>query len=85
MSECMEGTDKIMSDRFADLERENLRELAGQIKEHNRKKEAELHYLRWFRQETDFGPAHGDVIDIMHERYEQETDRKVPEEWREDE
>lgn len=45
---------------------------------------AELHYLVWMRYEMDFGPAHSDVVDIMHERYEKETGQKVPRDWRQE-
>lgn len=54
----------------------------AQVQFHPKKTAAELHYLVWMRQEMDFGPAHGDVVDIMHERYEKETGQKVPEDWR---
>lgn len=46
---------------------------------------AELHYLRWFKMNTDFGPADGDVQMLMDEQYEQETGRRVPDGWRRDE
>jgi len=45
----------------------------------------ELKYLRWFYQNCDFGPAHGDVIDALNERYEEVTGLPVPEKYRNDE
>lgn len=30
---------------------------------------AELHYLRHFYEEADFGPAHEDVVHIINEKY----------------
>ena len=30
----------------------------------------ELKFLRWFFQEADFGPAHGDVIEMIKTDYE---------------
>ena len=44
----------------------------------------ELEYLRWFRQNADFGPAHSDVIYWMDIQYTRETGKHVPYEWRED-
>jgi hypothetical protein len=46
---------------------------------------AELDYLRWFKQHTDFGPADGDVQDNMNAAYEARTGKKVPEGWRRNE
>lgn len=40
--------------------------------------EAELHYLRWFKEAADFGPADGDVHDIMDTQYTKETGKPVP-------
>lgn len=45
----------------------------------------ELHYLRWFHKNVDFGPAHETVIEILQEQYEEEeAGRRVPEAWREE-
>jgi len=44
----------------------------------------ELEYLRWFFQEADFGPAHGDVIEIMNQKYT-ESGRTLPEGYDPDE
>ena len=41
----------------------------------------ELEYLRWFVQDADFGPAHGDVVDAMNERFMFETGKNLPEGW----
>ncbi len=45
----------------------------------------ELEYLTWFRHHADFGPGEGDVIHYMHEDFEEETGKKVPKNWRDDE
>lgn len=37
--------------------------------------EPELHYLRWVRENSTY-------IAYMNKRYEEETGKKVPEEWR---
>jgi hypothetical protein len=49
-----------------------------------RKEQAELHYLKWFKQNADFGPADSDVHAIMNDQYEERTGRAVPEGWREE-
>ena len=41
----------------------------------------ELEYLKWFRIEADFGPAHGDVIEIMNEQFIKETGKALPKGW----
>lgn len=46
-----------------------------------RERATELEYLRWFRINADFGPASGDVEDIMNERFMDETDKNLPEGW----
>jgi hypothetical protein len=46
--------------------------------------EAELKYLRWFKQNADFGPADGDVHMLMDEQYTKETGNEVPPNWREE-
>lgn len=45
----------------------------------------ELEYLKWFRIEADFGPAHGDVIYNMHKRFVKETGKLPPEGWSDEE
>jgi hypothetical protein len=42
----------------------------------------ELEYLRWFAQNADFGPADGDVHYFMQQKFEKETGKSVPENWR---
>lgn len=42
---------------------------------HTRELEKELAYLRHFYKEADFGPAHGDVVDLIN----QDFDGEVPE------
>jgi hypothetical protein len=39
---------------------------------------AERSYLDWFFQKADFGPADGDVRQMMQDQYEKETGRTVP-------
>ncbi len=46
-----------------------------------RSRATELEYLKWFRIEADFGPAEGDVIDIMNEQFMDETGKNLPEGW----
>ena len=41
------------------------------------KRATELEYLRWFVQNADFGPADGDIRDMMRERFEQMIDSDV--------
>lgn len=38
----------------------------------------ELEWLRWFYQNADFGPAHGDVIYILQENFK-EQGGEIPE------
>lgn len=40
----------------------------------------EYDYLKWFRCEADFGPAHGDVIYFMHRDYKA-AGGVLPEGW----
>jgi hypothetical protein len=42
----------------------------------------EFEYLKWFRINCYFGPAHEDVVMIMDEQYEADTGNKVPSNWR---
>lgn len=46
-----------------------------------RERATELEYLKWFRHHADFGPAEGDVIDIMNERFMKETGKNIPKGW----
>jgi hypothetical protein len=42
---------------------------------------SELEYLKWFRCNADFGPADGDVVDSMNERFMDETGKNLPDGW----
>ena len=44
----------------------------------------ELHYLSWFKQNADFGPADSDVHAILDEEYTEETGYAVPKNWRQE-
>jgi hypothetical protein len=44
----------------------------------------ELQYLKWFRLNCDFGPAEGDVINDLNERYKSDTGNELPEGWGEE-
>ena len=41
----------------------------------------ELEYLKWFRQEADFGPADGDVKDLMNQAFLRSTGKLLPKGW----
>jgi hypothetical protein len=41
----------------------------------------ELEYLRWFRANADFGPAHENVIAVLHRDFTNETGKLPPKEW----
>ena len=43
--------------------------------------DAELEYLRWFKQHADFGPADSDVHAIMDMNYTEDTGKPVPTDW----
>ena len=47
--------------------------------------DAELDYLRWFKRNTDFGPADSDVHTIMDMNYTEETGEPVPTAWSQEE
>lgn len=40
---------------------------------------ADLEFLAWFYANADFGPADGDVRDMLKEQYVQETGKPIPE------
>lgn len=46
-----------------------------------RERATELEYLKWFRQNADFGSADSDVIDEMNERFMKKTGKNIPEGW----
>jgi len=47
----------------------------------DRERATELEYLKWFRHNIDFGPAHEDVIEILNENFMEETGKNIPEGW----
>lgn len=46
-----------------------------------RERATELEYLKWFRQNADFGPADSDVVDGMNEQFMKETGKNIPHGW----
>ena len=40
-------------------------------------------FYAWFFANADFGPAHEDVVNILFQQFEEETNTAVPEEIRE--
>ena len=42
----------------------------------------ELEFLQWFYDNCDFGPASGDVFYLLQKKYEKETGKEVPENYR---
>lgn len=46
-----------------------------------KEKATEIEYLRWFRLNVDFGPAHGDIITELNEDFKTETGKELPEGW----
>lgn len=55
------------------------------MKTKQQKEATELEYLKWFKINADFGPADGDVQFIMDQNFEEETGKRVPKGWRQDE
>lgn len=49
------------------------------------KKATELQWLKWFYENADFGPAHGDVMDCLQEEFKEQTKKEVPDGYRYDE
>lgn len=41
----------------------------------------EMEYLKWFRQNADFGPADGDVQDELDARFMRDTGKQLPKGW----
>lgn len=41
----------------------------------------ELEYLKWFRTNADFGPADGDVKELMDQAFLRESGKLLPEGW----
>lgn len=46
-----------------------------------RTRATELEYLKWFRNNADFGPASSDVIDALNEDFMETTGKNLPEGW----
>lgn len=46
-----------------------------------RARATELEYLKWFRHNADFGPAEGDVVDALNQRFMDETGKNIPDGW----
>jgi len=46
-----------------------------------RERATELEYLKWFRENADFGPADSDVQEIMDHDFMEETGKNLPEGW----
>lgn len=53
------------------------------IKSELKRLEHELHYLAWFKQNADFGPADSDVHMILADNYMDQTERSLPLGWEE--
>jgi hypothetical protein len=45
----------------------------------------ELEWLRYYYHASDFGPAHGDVVMIIREAFEQDKGKRVPKGYRDEE
>ena len=43
----------------------------------------EIEFLQWYFANADFGPAHEDVVNSLFAQFENETNKAVPEEYRE--
>ena len=50
-----------------------------------RERATELEYLKWFRHNADFGPAHSDVIEMLNSEFMHRTGKNLPEGWNIDE
>jgi len=46
-----------------------------------RERASELEYLRWFRENADFGPADGEAKDALNEYFIESTGKDLPEGW----
>lgn len=46
-----------------------------------RSRATELEYLKYFRMEADFGPAHEDVVTIINEDFMTKTGKNLPVGW----
>ncbi len=43
-----------------------------------RERSTELEFLKWFFSYADFGPADGDVRDIMYAEFKRQTGKELP-------
>lgn len=46
-----------------------------------RERATELEYLKWFRIHADFGPADGDVKEMLDQNFMTTTGKNLPEGW----
>ena len=46
-----------------------------------RERASELEYLRWYRINSDFGPAESEVTDKMNQDFIRETGKNIPKGW----
>ncbi len=46
-----------------------------------RDRATELEYLKWFRNNADFGPASSDVIDDLNQCFMEVSGKNLPEGW----
>ena len=65
-----------VSGRWIDTEIQRIKE--GGMSEHA----TELEWLKWFAINADFGSAHGDVMNLLQERFKRETGKEVPDGWK---
>lgn len=42
------------------------------------KQATEQEFLKWFYVNADFGPAHGEVLQHLKEKFEEKTKKKLP-------
>jgi len=47
----------------------------------SKERATELEYLKWFRQNADFGPADDDIIFWMNKRFKEKTGKDLPKNW----
>lgn len=66
------------------IDSEDMEAMFKEAMEEKAKKDAEFHYLRWFKQNADFGPADSDVHSGMDADYLYQTGKEVPKDWRQE-
>ena len=74
---CVAGD--IVSESQAPYLARNFQALIDEYEAQIAKLKADLHYLRWFYCNADFGPAHTDVVRAMQTEYAKQ--RPVPANW----